>query len=81
MDRDLKDLSSTLDVETEGQIWERIFARAGMTCLVVSHCRPVLRRHIVVLKDGCVESEGTLDQLLLTSPEMQELWTQGENGS
>jgi ATP-binding cassette subfamily B protein len=77
------DLSSALDVETERQLWERIFIRDDITCLVVSHRRPLLRRanHILVLKDGRVESEGTLDVLLRTSAEMQELWRQESNGS
>jgi len=76
------DLSSALDVETERQLWERIFAGEGKTCLVVSHRRPLLRRadHIIVLKDGRVESEGALEALLETSPEMRELWMQEKNG-
>ena len=73
------DLSSALDVETEALLWGRLFARRSATCLVVSHRHAALARadRIIVLKDGRVESSGTLQELLLSSEELRALWGEG----
>ena len=74
------DLSSALDVETEHLLWERLDERratsGGLTCLVVSHRRPALCRAdwIVLMKEGRIEAQGKLYDLLANNQEMQRLW-------
>ena len=73
------DLSSALDVETERQLWERLFARQDTTCLVVSHRKPVLKRadNILVMREGRIVAQGKYDELLESCEEMRELVSEG----
>lgn len=77
------DLSSALDVETEQKLWTRLFGDRGeATCLVVSHRKAALARadHIILMKDGRIEAEGTADSLLATNESFRKLWY-GDEGS
>ncbi|MBL8063617.1 MAG: ATP-binding cassette domain-containing protein, partial [Anaerolineales bacterium] len=71
----MDDVSSALDVETEKLFWERMNSRPS-TLLVVSHRPAVLARadHILIMKEGQIDSEGRLNDLLERSDEMRELW-------
>jgi ATP-binding cassette subfamily B protein len=79
------DLSAALDGRAERALWGQVFVRGifqrNSACLVVSNRRPALRRadHILVLVDGRLDAEGTLETLLRTCAKMQQIW-QGTPG-
>ncbi len=74
------DLSSALDVETERKLWERLHQSRESACLVVSHRKAILQKadHIMVMREGRIEAEGTLVELLQTNDEMRQIWNMGD---
>jgi ATP-binding cassette subfamily B protein len=72
------DISSALDVETEEQLWTRIFESSNSTCIAVSNRRTALKKadSIILLKNGRVEACGKLEVLLEQSEEMRLIWGQ-----
>ncbi|HKX29842.1 MAG TPA: ABC transporter ATP-binding protein [Blastocatellia bacterium] len=74
------DLSSALDVATERQLWHGLLSDRQPACLVVSHRRPALRRatQILLIENGRIAAQGTLNELLATNTEMRKIWDEDE---
>ena len=72
----LDDLSSGLDTNTEKEMWERISCLNNKTFIVSTTSRMAFKYadHIIVLKEGRIESQGTLEFLLQNCEEMRQIW-------
>lgn len=72
----LDDISSALDVDTEGLLWDRVFKTRDKTCLVVSNRKTALQHadHIIVLDNGRIEAEGSLEELLQSNDQIKQIW-------
>lgn len=70
------DLSSALDLHTEAELWDRLFAERDVTALVVSHRPAALERasEILLMDGGRIVDRGRIDELLERSPLMRSLW-------
>ncbi|GCE13959.1 ATP-binding cassette domain-containing protein [Tengunoibacter tsumagoiensis] len=76
----MDDLSSALDGRTEQLLWERLLheQKGTQTYLVISHRRAILEQadQILLLEDGRISDQGTLNDLLKRSATMRSLFRQ-----
>lgn len=70
------DISSALDIETEIKLWDRMFEKKNITALVVSNRHVALKNadKILVMKDGKIQGQGKLEELLKNCEEMRQIW-------
>lgn len=70
------DISSALDVETESLLWAKIAEKNNHTCIAISNKRIALTKanKILVIKDGEIESQGSLEYVMEHSAEFKLIW-------
>ncbi|MEG0672001.1 MAG: ABC transporter ATP-binding protein, partial [Clostridium sp.] len=63
-------------IETEIKLWDRMFEKKDITAIVVSNRHIALKNadKVIVMKDGKVEADGDLEELLGNCEEMKQIW-------
>lgn len=71
----MDDISSALDVETEKKLWDRVKERENTTVIVISNKLEAMKHadKIIVMKDGKIESQGSFNDILSSSKELNAL--------
>ena len=77
----IDDISSGLDIDTQTIFWQRFFDR-NSTSIIVTHRRETLEQadQVLLMLDGRVAAQGTLQSLLQNSTDMREVWASYEKG-
>lgn len=72
----IDDISSSLDTKTSHLIWDRLFSKKNKTYIIVSNRREELKKAstVILLKNGRIEAQGSLETLLKDSDEMKLIW-------
>jgi ABC-type multidrug transport system fused ATPase/permease subunit len=74
----LDEPTASLDATTEGRVYDNLFKYFGDACIVSSvHRINLLNRfdEILLMQEGELIAQGTLSQLMTTSPEFEQLMT------
>ena len=72
----LDEATCNMDVQCEKSVTEALMKlMEHRTTVMITHDMKLLDRadHIIVLKDGCVEAEGTRDEAEANSPTLRQL--------
>lgn len=71
----LDDVSSALDVNTEKELWSRLFARKDETYIIVSNKKDLIERadNIIVMENGEITAEGSMNTLVNDSSEFRKI--------
>ena len=69
------DITSSIDIETEVEFWDRLLMNKDKTVIAVSNSQYALKRadNIILLKGGIIEAQGKFDELFISNQEFRSI--------